>query len=69
MHDVLRSHGSAQFVISTHSPVLLVFPGAQIVSFDGETLEEISYEECAPVQIVRRFTQDRESFLAELFRE
>ena len=69
MHDVLRSHGSAQFLISTHSPILLGFPDAQILSFDDGSLREISYEQCSPVEITRRFTADRESFLRELFRE
>jgi predicted ATPase len=69
LHDTLRTYKDAQFIISTHSPVLLGFPGAQILSFDDGHLLEIPYEDTAPVQIVRRFLNDRESFLAELFRE
>ena len=69
IHDVLRKYKDAQFIISTHSPVLLGYPGAQIVSFDDKTLEEIAYEETAPMQIVRRFVNDREGFLKELFDE
>ncbi len=69
MHDVLQSHGSAQFLISTHSPILLGFPGAQIVSFDTGSIREIDYDECSPVQITRRFTSHRESFLQELLSE
>ena len=34
IRDVLRKHKDAQFIISTHSPVLLGYPEAQIVSFD-----------------------------------
>jgi predicted ATPase len=34
LHDVLKKHKDAQFIISTHSPVLLGYPKAQIVSFD-----------------------------------
>ena len=68
MHDVLRSHGSAQFIISTHSPVLLGFPGAQILSFDDGNIHEIDYDECTPVQITRRFIANREGFLTELLR-
>ena len=69
MHDVLRSHGSAQFLISTHSPILLGFPGAQIFSFDDGEIREIAYDDCLPVQITRRFLTHRESFLADLFRD
>jgi predicted ATPase len=69
IRDTLRDHKDAQFIISTHSPVLLGYPGAQIVSFDDGALREIPYEETAPMQIARRFTSDRESFLKELFGE
>lgn len=69
IHDVLHTYKDAQFIISTHSPVLLGYPQAQIISFDDESLREISYEETAPMQIVGRFVNDRENFLAELFDE
>jgi predicted ATPase len=69
LHDVLRKHKDAQFIISTHSPVLLGYPGAQIVSFDEGRLHEIEYDEAAPMQIVRRFVNHRDSFLKELFEE
>jgi predicted ATPase len=67
IHDVLQKHRDAQFIISTHSPVLLGYPEAQIVSFDEGCLHEIEYEETAPMQIVRRFVNHRDSFLEELF--
>jgi len=67
LHDVLRKHKDAQFIISTHSPILLGYPDAQIVSFDDESLHEIPYEQTAPTQIVRRFVNHRNSFLDELF--
>ncbi len=67
LHDVLRKHKDAQFIISTHSPILLGYPDAQIVSFDDESLHEIPYEQTAPTQIVLRFVNHRNSFLDELF--
>lgn len=69
MHDVLRKFKNAQFIISTHSPILLGFPGAQIISFDAEQLREIDYEETSPAQIVSRFLNCRKAFLEELFQE
>jgi predicted ATPase len=69
LHDVLKKYKDAQFIISTHSPVLLGYPKAQIVSFDDGPLHEIEYEETAPMQIVRRFVNQRESFLEELFQD
>jgi predicted ATPase len=69
LHDVLRKYKDAQFIISTHSPVLLGYPKAQILSFDEETIREIEYEQTAPLQIVRGFLNNRASFLDELFKE
>ena len=67
MHDVLRSHGAAQFPNSTHSPVLLGFPGAQIVSFDDDAIREAEYENVSAVQVTRRFMTHRTRFLRDLF--
>ena len=69
LHDTIKKYKDAQFIISSHSPVLLGFPDAQILSFDDDVIHEISYEETAPMQIVRRFVNDRERLLEELFRE
>ncbi len=69
IHDVLKRHEDAQFIISTHSPVLLGYPKAQIVSFDDGPLHEIEYEDTAPLQIVRSFVNQRENFLEELFND
>jgi len=69
LNDVLKKYKDAQFIISTHSLVLLGYPKAQIVSFDEGPLHEIGYEETAPMQIVRHFVNQRESFLEELFNE
>ncbi|PYV55841.1 MAG: AAA family ATPase, partial [Acidobacteria bacterium] len=55
IYDVLRKHKDAQFIISSHSPILLGYPQAQILSFDGDRINEISYDETAPAQIVRHF--------------
>ena len=45
IHDTLRKYQDAQFIISSHSPILLGYPGAQIISFDFEKLGEIGYED------------------------
>jgi predicted ATPase len=69
IYDVLRTRKDAQFIISSHSPVLLGYPDAQIVSFDGERLHDVRYEDTTSMQVVQRFMNDRERFLQELFRE
>ncbi len=69
MHDTVRLYEDAQFLISTHSPVLLGYPDAQILSFDSTPIQQIDYEDTAPLQIVRYFLNNREEFLKELFHE
>lgn len=69
IHDVLQQHSDAQFIISTHSPLLLGFPGAQIISFDEGLLHTVSYEQTSPAQIVKSFINNREAILEELFKE
>jgi predicted ATPase len=69
IHDVLRKHKDAQFIISSHSPILLGYPDAQILSFDDGRIHEVDYEETSPAQIVRRFLNEREDVLEELLKE
>lgn len=44
MHDVVHEYKNAQFIISSHSPILLGYPWAQIFSFDGDRIAETQYE-------------------------
>ncbi|MGD1993766.1 MAG: AAA family ATPase [Anaerolineae bacterium] len=60
----LEAEGHAQFIIATHSPILLAHPGAQILSFDGQQIEEVSYEETSHYRIYREFFTDRDAILA-----
>jgi predicted ATPase len=69
MHDTLRRYKDAQFIISTHSPVLLGYPCAQILSFDSSPIQQIDYEDTAPLQIVRYFVNNRDEYLKELLNE
>ncbi|HEY0947816.1 MAG TPA: AAA family ATPase [Opitutaceae bacterium] len=56
----------AQFIIATHSPLLLAFPGAQIVSFDEKAPQNVNFEELPHVTLTRNFLSDPERFLREL---
>jgi predicted ATPase len=69
IHDVLRKYEDAQFIISTHSAIILGYPDAQILSFDDGQIHEVGYEETTSLQVVRQFVDDREGFLEELLRE
>jgi predicted ATPase len=59
------AEGRAQFVIATHSPILLACPGAQIFSFGPSSIEEVGYEETEQYQIYQRFLTNRAAFLGD----
>ena len=66
IHD-LEKGGQAQFIIATHSPILLGYPDAHILNFDEVPISEIEYEETNHYFIMKGFLNRREKFLKELF--
>lgn len=63
LHEISRA-GHAQFVIATHSPILLASPDAEIYSFCESKLEKIKYEETDYFQIYKAFLLNRKDFLS-----
>ena len=59
----------AQFIIATHSPILLGYPGAAILNFDVQPVEEIRYEDTMHYIVTRRFLDKRKAVLDELFED
>jgi predicted ATPase len=53
----------AQFIIATHSPILLAYPGATIVSFDEAPVRGVEYEELESVRLVRDFLAEPGRYL------
>ncbi len=66
LHQTLRDYPDAQFLISSHSPILLGAPNAQILSFDGDAIHPIAYEDTPAFQITRRFLNSPETMLHHL---
>jgi len=56
----------AQFVVATHSPILLAFPGARIYAFDDPPVREVPYAELPHVTLTRAFLEAPERFLKHL---
>jgi predicted ATPase len=56
----------AQFIIATHSPILLAFPGARIYSFDQTPVAAVEYEALEHVALTRDFLNDPGRFLRRL---
>ena len=53
----------AQFIVATHSPMLMAYPGATIVSFDQAPMARVRYEELESVRLVRDFLAGPERYL------
>jgi len=68
IHDLEKSN-HAQFLISTHSPIILSYPGAVLFSLDGESIEEVAYHNTAHYQLTRDFLNCPERFFKTLFRQ
>ena len=64
LKEVCRS-GKAQFVIASHSPILLACPDAQIMTFDQTPVRQIAYEDTDHYRIYRDFMSDPERFATE----
>jgi len=58
--------GHAQFIVATHSPILLACPGARIYSFDHTPVKPIEYEETEHYRIYKDFLEDRHRYLNEM---
>jgi len=67
MNDLV-SKGKAQFIIATHSPILLGYPEAQILNFDDSSIQPIAYEDTEHYKLTLNYLTGRERFLYELFR-
>lgn len=56
----------AQFIVATHSPILLAYPGARIYSFDGVPVRAVDYASLEHVNLTRDFLNDPQRFLRHL---
>lgn len=56
----------AQFIIATHSPILMAFPDAVILSFDQHPVREIDYEDVEHVALTKSFLRDPQRYLKHL---
>lgn len=64
IHNYLQS--GAQFIIATHSPILLGIPGGEILSLDDGYLHPVTYEEANCCQVMEMFINNREVMLKRL---
>lgn len=63
----LSTPGHAQFLIATHSPIILSYPGAVLFSLDGDAIEEVDFRETKHFLITRDFLNSPDRFFKHLF--
>ncbi|MDO8188113.1 AAA family ATPase [Conexibacter sp. JD483] len=64
MHQLVGD--GSQFVVATHSPLLLAYPGATIYELNEAGIEQIGFDAAEPVRLTRAFLNAPERFLGEL---
>jgi predicted ATPase len=65
IHELVQLN--SQFIIATHSPILLAYPNAKILQFSDQGIHEVSYESTDHYLVTRDFLQNYPSRLQQLF--
>ena len=67
-HIYYMAMEGSQFIIATHSPILLGMPESRILNFSEDGIKPIQYKETESYQITKLFLERREQILKELFK-
>jgi predicted ATPase len=67
IHDLVEERAS-QFVIATHSPILMAYPNALIYRLGAGGIERVAYEDTEHYRITRDFLNSPERYFKSLFR-
>jgi predicted ATPase len=65
MHDLVLE--GSQFVLATHSPILMAYPGATILELSDDGLRPVDWAEVEHVQLTRAFLDDPDRLFRHLF--
>jgi predicted ATPase len=66
IHELEKSD-KAQFIIATHSPILLCYPGAVVLSLDGDEIKQIDYRDSEHYRLTKEFLDDPDRYFHHLF--
>lgn len=67
MHELVQQ--DSQFIIATHSPILMSYPGAEIFLLEDEGIRSVDLEETEHYTVTKAFMNDRQGMLCELLEE
>ncbi|RXF71042.1 AAA family ATPase [Arcticibacter tournemirensis] len=65
----LERSGRAQFLIATHSPILICYPGASIFQFDETGISETTYDQTEHYRLTKSFLDNPDVFLRHLMED
>lgn len=65
IHELVR--WDSQFIIATHSPMLMAYPGAEVYELSEEGIRAVDYRETGHYRLTLRFLKDPEGMFRELF--
>jgi len=57
----------SQFIIATHSPIIMAYPDATILHFTADGIRPISYEDTEHYKVTRAFLTRTDKMLQDLF--
>ena len=67
MNELVKEN--SQFIVATHSPILMAFPKARIYELSGTGIHAVAYKETEHYQLTRRFLENPERMLRYLLEE
>ena len=67
LHDLIEDF--SQFVIATHSPIVLAYPESVIYEFDEEGIRQVKYEETQAYQVTSRFLREPQEMVKRLLED
>jgi predicted ATPase len=67
IHELVKKE--SQFIIATHSPILMAYPGAKIVMLDQNGITEMAYEETEHFSVTRSFLNNHENMVQRLLQD
>ncbi len=65
LQQMVQEHG-AQFIVATHSPILMAYPGAAIYGFDSGIIRPMAYDDVEHVMVTKAFMKNPAQFLRHL---
>ncbi|GGE70058.1 AAA family ATPase [Priestia taiwanensis] len=67
IHELVQ--GGSQFIIATHSPILMAYPEATLYNLTENGIEETTLEETSHFSLMKQFVNDKDRLLHHLFHE